>query len=77
MLQSPRIIDFAICRLVNGDDLVRTLGLVTTEDPRLSDRRDPSVHTHGLADISGLIDALAGKQPAGEYHVPLAGPGTI
>jgi len=40
---------------------------VITTDARLSDARTPSAHEQSISTITGLADALAGKQAAGSY----------
>lgn len=37
-------------------------------DARLSDSRTPTAHNHDQADVTGLVDALAGKAAAGHNH---------
>ena len=78
-MESPRLLDFAICRVFNGAALVAELGLVTTDDPRLTDARVALPHAHAVTDVNGLStwmtdtdEALADKQPRGEYHIGLA-----
>jgi len=41
--------------------------VVLGEDTRLSNARTPVSHGHAMADVSGLVDALNSKQPAGSY----------
>ena len=40
---------------------------VETSDPRLSDDRSPTQHSHPISDVTGLQTALDGKQPSGTY----------
>src|SRR5699024_6789805 len=40
---------------------------VADTDPRLSNARTPTAHTHAQSDVTGLTAALAGKQDAGDY----------
>lgn len=71
MPESPRILDFDICRVFHGDTLVQTLNLVTGDDVRLTDARPPLAHGHVIADTSGLQTALDGKAASAHTH-PLA-----
>lgn len=41
---------------------------VKNTDPRLSDARTPTAHTHTTGDVTGLADALAGKSNVGHSH---------
>lgn len=41
--------------------------VVVTSDPRLSDARTPTAHTHGISEVTGLQAALDGKQASGSY----------
>lgn len=68
MPESPRILDFDICRVFHGDTLVETLNLVTTTDPRLTDARPPLAHGHVITDVTGLTAALDGKAPLVHTH---------
>lgn len=43
-------------------------GYVLTTDPRLSDDRDPTAHTHAIADTTGLQSALDGKAASAHAH---------
>lgn len=40
---------------------------VEDDDPRLSDARPPTEHSHPITQVVGLQSALDGKQPAGDY----------
>lgn len=68
MPESPRILDFDICRVFHGDTLVDTLQLVRTTDARLSDARTPLAHTHVIPDVTGLQTALDGKAASSHTH---------
>jgi hypothetical protein len=46
---------------------------VITTDPRLSDARTPTTHSHAVADVTGLQTALDGKQAAGSYATLVGG----
>lgn len=50
---SPRQIDFAVCRVYSGQKLVEKLNLST------------SGHTHAIADVTGLQDALDALEGGG------------
>jgi hypothetical protein len=47
--------------------IANTADLVLTNDPRLADSRQPTAHTHAVTDVTGLQDALNGKQASGSY----------
>ena len=42
--------------------------LVTSDDPRLSDARPPSAHTHPVSNVDGLQAALDGKAATSHTH---------
>ena len=42
--------------------------IVTSDDPRLSDARPPSSHTHPVSDVDGLQTALDGKAATSHTH---------
>ena len=42
--------------------------IVTSDDPRLSDARPPSAHTHPVAEVDGLQAALDGKAATSHTH---------
>lgn len=44
-----------------------SIGAVSDSDPRLSDARNPTAHTHLIANVTGLQAAIDGKQPSGNY----------
>ena len=48
---------------------------VEGDDPRLSDARPPTAHTHTISDVTSLQAALDGKAPTGDYatNTALAG----
>lgn len=48
------------------EDIIGTA--VIDSDPRLSDSRDPLPHTHNIANIDSLQDALDGKSNTGHTH---------
>lgn len=48
-------------------------GKVSTNDPRLTDARTPTAHTHAISDVTGLSAALDGKQAAGSYATLVGG----
>ncbi len=68
MPESPRILDFDICRVFHGDTLVATLDLVTGDDVRLTDARPPLAHGHVIGDTTGLQAALDGKAASAHTH---------
>ena len=45
-------------------------GKVDDTDPRLSDARTPTAHTHAQSDVTGLAAALGDKAAAVHTHVP-------
>lgn len=51
----------AVTALVEPMVATATSGTVVTTDPRLSDARDPTGHTHPISDCTGLQAALDGK----------------
>lgn len=51
---SPSIIDFAVARVFHGEKLIDQLDLVENSDPRLSDAREPTAHTHLVADVTDV-----------------------
>ena len=64
---------------LNVHGIANTANLVLTNDPRLADSRQPTAHTHTkseitdfthphvVEDVTGLQDALNGKQASGSY----------
>lgn len=61
-MDSPRLVDFAICRVFNGGRLVSELRLVQDDDARLSDARTPLAHVHAIGEVTGLSAELADLQ---------------
>lgn len=43
-------------------------GKVNTDDPRLSDARPPTAHSHEMSDVTGLATALSGKAATAHSH---------
>ena len=48
-------------------------GKVATTDPRLSDARTPTAHSHAISEVTGLSSALDGKQASGSYATLVGG----
>jgi len=46
---------------------------VVTSDPRLSDARTPTAHSHAISDVTNLQSALDGKQASGTYATLVGG----
>ena len=55
------ILDFSVIQVRHAERL-GSYGLVFTNDTRLSDARPPVYHVHAMADITGLVAALALKE---------------
>ncbi len=47
--------------------------IVLSNDTRLTDARTPTPHDHAISDVTGLTDALDGKQPTGSYATLING----
>ena len=58
----------------DGDGSAPNTAFVLSNDPRLSNARTPTAHTHAMADVTGLNAALAQKANASDLHYALVEP---
>lgn len=65
---------FAIARIPLGST---SSTVCVGDDPRLSDPRSPTAHTHAQSDVTGLPAALAGKADAGHSHAAIRAVGSL
>ncbi|MDV8006732.1 hypothetical protein [Rhodococcus sp. IEGM 1318] len=67
---TPKLADEAVTKAKTSPTLQASLdkadGAVQEDDPRLSDARPPTSHTHSESQVTGLTAKLAGLQPLAE-----------